>query len=1039
MHTKSVSSYLLLLLVHAQATSNGVISIALGCTVDYALLGCKTAWNDTTDPSFNGSTPMIRGSCLDSVKPYMEWTGAPKSTTAYSIRTGDGIKSEDMTAYSPDEYMNIYVRVLEPFSQYRGLLLYAVNASQNCSSANTYCKVGDWVVPDERITYFSTTSNCKKSVIHSTSAIKQYLTIFTFRAPPAGTGTITFKILFKTGNPNPTSSGDFLFPASELILTERPKANNIPSNWVVLPVGSDCATYCQGLGKTCMPSTLENLALVDLARIYPCHPATFYACSDGPEATTVDDICSTHLPSSYCPKGYTAPSCAVQSTNLTAQFCACGDYTTFSYRDKITPTAPPTLGIIPPSPSSPAVTTPSSPSVAAPSAFTMEASTGSRSSVSIGLSLVLMSTPSSLLRTLAVLVAFMKTIEAHNFLEGIRGRSPFASTIAPTFPQMDRETVHVQVAQDQEFTVEWANAHGGFTYWVVLHAKDENMLRKHTAANLDAYLKNCPTNASLNALGRGAKFHVAPPHFNISYDKYIVTSTPPNLLFDSVSQPGDDDYLNRDMALDTGFSSISNRCDAYGAQYNKTSPADCLNKTLQIRYLASKGIDMGDKRCKYTNPNFTWIEEVAKFYHPTFTPLAATAAFNISGLSGPGRYQLHWLWAAFRDTMDIDVRPRNETVVRRYGTRGNASADARKYGTADHCIFENAQAFTGACIAVPPFDPIGQQCRTKCDLTSTCKGYALVPLSSANDNRILFHEESPIPWNGSVYQKQDGTLGIRSNPYCLRDQFEGLPPETLVCYLITQYRDDNAGSLLPWIVNYDTFSSTFYSTCFVKARLWNFEYNVSKAPDIEPAPFRFGRACIPCEDYNASSTSVVDRVWRTVDQCVDCSRFPSATLRAIAKPPVLAQITATVATALNSNATFISFNGAVSCNGKPCYKWLSPAGSPHATSSECAFFAKKDAECLSVGNPITVMFAGGRTSSTTLVITGIPGSQFGNWNQSSLGNVKFRNCACWLKSSYDTFPDGPQYSLSNTTGWLNATGIITSNSGWNNFKIYTVA
>lgn len=986
-----------------------------GCNADSPKLGCLSGWNETTDPMFFNMTPMIRGACLDSTPKWMDWTGAAKPTTVYSVRTGDGMISDDLTQYTPGEYVNIYVRITAAFNQYKGLLLYAVNSTVNCTQSNFFCKVGDWIVPNETVMYFGTypRHQCKRSVMHTTSTNKRILSIFTFQAPPEGTGPITFKLLFKVGNPNPTPNGDFLYPAKDLKLTERPLASNIANNWISLPVGTTCSSYCTSKGSTCMVETLEHVYLPDLVRSYPCHPAVFQECSDGSSAGTDDDVCSVHLPASSCASPrYVAPSCAVAATNETAVFCACGDYKMFMYRDKSSPTA--AVPTYPPS----IAPDPDAPNAGTPLVSAAQRPHSSALALLGSVAMAGMSRPGPAL----LMLAMAWRAQSHNFLEGFRGRAPFASTIAPTFPQLNKDVVHLQVAQNQEFTVEWANAHVNPTYWVVLHAEDEKFLKKHTTVNLDDYLKNCPTNASLGALGRNARFHVTPPNFNISWNQMIVTSRAPSTIFDSVANLGDADYFNRDQDLEWN-SSIKGSCGGGGPQYIATTAAACSNKTLQVRY--QQQWSANDMRCAYASTKYPWIEEVARYAHPTFTPLAATAAFKIAGRKGPGRYQMHWLWAAFRDTVDIDLRPQAEVVLRPWGVKGPANV-LRKYGKADHCFFENAVTFGSSCIAVPPEDTVGAQCRAKCDASTTCRGYALVPLSSPDDPRVRFHEESPIPWNGSTYQTASLKFATRNNPNCLRDQFVGLPPETLVCYTVTTFQDDRAGTLLPWKFDYDTESSGFYSTCFVKSRNVDFEYSVSApVPPNDPAPFRFGATCVPCEDYNANSTSVVDNRWRVTGMCSDCVKFPRPARAA-------------VATVQNSSAN-LAFDGGALCSGKLCYKWLSPAGSPIAyTEPECSSLVKGDVACSS-----TMMFASTRalvTAAATCTDKSCPSgnvlsavvAKFGAWSRDDLVNKVYRNCACWLNSS-----GTPVLAAPSTTGFLNATGYL--NGSWSNFKVYRVA
>ena len=52
------------------------------------------------------------------------------------------------------------------------------------------------------------------------------------------------------------------------------------------------------------------------------------------------------------------------------------------------------------------------------------------------------------------------------------------------------------VRPNQPFTVQWATGHGGWTYFVVLHADDEPRLRGLTAKLRQRYIDEAPEGAN---------------------------------------------------------------------------------------------------------------------------------------------------------------------------------------------------------------------------------------------------------------------------------------------------------------------------------------------------------------------------------------------------------------------------------------------------------------------------------------------------------------------------------------------------------------
>ena len=91
-------------------------------------------------------------------------------------------------------------------SKYLGILLYAVNRRER--------KVGTWELPVSSTSKFWLPPDpaCEgRSLMHTDAQLKGYQERFVFRAPPAGTGPISFRVLVKQGE---TNKGAFYWPVA---------------------------------------------------------------------------------------------------------------------------------------------------------------------------------------------------------------------------------------------------------------------------------------------------------------------------------------------------------------------------------------------------------------------------------------------------------------------------------------------------------------------------------------------------------------------------------------------------------------------------------------------------------------------------------------------------------------------------------------------------------------------------------------------------------------------------------------------------------
>jgi hypothetical protein len=138
--------------------------------------------------------------CTETSSPIMSWVSRPVFTSAITLRTSDDEHGQDPIGYIPGALMYIHLRVHKYDMKYRGLMLYAQDATGK--------KVGDWDIPyrDPKMfwqPFASDISNpCQKVIFHNSADTKPFHTAFVFTAPPQGTGTIVFHTLIKTGPAN---------------------------------------------------------------------------------------------------------------------------------------------------------------------------------------------------------------------------------------------------------------------------------------------------------------------------------------------------------------------------------------------------------------------------------------------------------------------------------------------------------------------------------------------------------------------------------------------------------------------------------------------------------------------------------------------------------------------------------------------------------------------------------------------------------------------------------------------------------------------
>jgi len=121
------------------------------------------------------------------------------------------------------------------------------------------CTSGNWEFPGTAKQIFWSPPECGSThIIHKDANLKPLRAQLYFRAPPKGTGTITFRTLIKRGNPN---LGEFFYPnaGGRLTLQEADTAADpVAPALSLAPKGGSCSGYCQGLGQQCDAGAMRS-------------------------------------------------------------------------------------------------------------------------------------------------------------------------------------------------------------------------------------------------------------------------------------------------------------------------------------------------------------------------------------------------------------------------------------------------------------------------------------------------------------------------------------------------------------------------------------------------------------------------------------------------------------------------------------------------------------------------------------------------------------------------------------------------------------
>ena len=171
---------------------------------------------------------------------------------SYSLRAGNGETTDDETKYVPGSVVNLWVTTLEYTKKYKGFFARAVDEEGS--------PVGEWEFPGTDSQTFWSPPECgSKHIIHKDADLKPFRVQIHYRAPPKGTGKITFHALIKRGDPN---TGEFWYPndasVGKLTLEE---ATETPAPKLALAArGESCAAFCAGRRQVCDAGAMRATA-----------------------------------------------------------------------------------------------------------------------------------------------------------------------------------------------------------------------------------------------------------------------------------------------------------------------------------------------------------------------------------------------------------------------------------------------------------------------------------------------------------------------------------------------------------------------------------------------------------------------------------------------------------------------------------------------------------------------------------------------------------------------------------------------------------
>ena len=562
-------------------------------------------------------------------------------------------------------------------AKYIGLLLYAVDATEQ--------KVGSWELPTTPPATFWTppdSPGCSGfAVMHADAQSKNYLHKLVFRAPAAGSGSITFRALLKQGD---TNGGAFYWPVApasgtskmdvpldrqqggDLMLTEGPAGTG--QTWFkATGPGQSCDDVCQANGKVCDLTALEaktddpTSLEADTRSYFTSNTPAVGSCNQALPAVadTAEKWMFFHSKQTTGQNTCAAvaePSCSAQPADdefKLRRLCPCTT-SRRRLRDVATP-CPRSLSDAATSPGCPHFQgNPRRKLLQAPATTPANSATRIASSTTTSLLLIAVAlggvsggsrggSVAFVAISLSLLVLAVPT-EGHNWMWNPTSRSSQASTAKPC--RARRSNIpDIHVNPGQEFKLEWATGHGessnsGAHYFTLVKQADKDKMVLIDTAILDDYLDTAPTSShmtpkaywdkrhwSWDSAVRGSQGSNTPgggspesDHTNEGKIKMNETTDPIN-------------YIHRPQGFNCARMARDKHSPVAGA---------CFTVPLSQWKYPDSGV-VNDIRAKYTNPKYPWIVSAHRFASEGHFPNQADIArFKIDGPIG--EYIMHWYW-----------------------------------------------------------------------------------------------------------------------------------------------------------------------------------------------------------------------------------------------------------------------------------------------------------------------------------------------------------------------------------------------------------
>mmetsp|Transcript_23922 Transcript_23922/g.40392 ORF Transcript_23922/g.40392 Transcript_23922/m.40392 type:complete len:1796 (-) Transcript_23922:370-5757(-) len=620
--------------------------------------------------------------CRQNVILSMNWAGRPKYSSMYTLR----LKDTGRTSYVPQEWITVVLEVNRYPFKYRGLVLHASSSSSR--------HVGQWQTTgnDAENREFWNPTVGKECIMHAQADLKPLQVEFRFKAPPAGTGTITFHALIKIGPANTgyfyypngvepnirkaIPTGDFPGTGTDLQLTEASPPSSSPSpSWGVAPLGVSCSEFCASMAggsKVCdgaalraaavntpngMESTLASISGCPLPYKPSC--ASVAPAMDNTGACFYNGISSSLSPSSS-PKSlcvsapgasYRLEASCYSSHPSARRFCPCKESQAANLQAA-------------PSSVNKESTEPAAGAAASKTAGIPDSSNRHSQADSVPVKASAAFAPAILFAVMGLLgarggalfrgaspaltaaTAFLlqaRPAAAHNWLRS-PGRAMFEASTTNPFRQRRSTDVHAQLGPGQEMAVKWATGHGRDTYFVIINGDDEDYIWQNEYKDwVKDYVDSAPASANQAA---------TKPRLHWCRDGAACQNT---AYFTGAVQPTDADF-----------------CD------HTKYPSGTLHRW-------KSNLRQEDRYVIYDNPKYPWIIGAMRYPHIAHMPRDADIiCMPVPRRQGTNAHHIvHWFWNGYYDAVDVHAHFSQVPQELIYGN----DTGTYEINRIDHCQF----------------------------------------------------------------------------------------------------------------------------------------------------------------------------------------------------------------------------------------------------------------------------------------------------------------------------------------------------------------